>query len=168
MYNFFKYEFCTVLNISYNNFIKKLFINEKILNIHRDFTMFYNKDRFFSREVRIPRVRFKPGYQRLWRNYRQALAELINFKYLYQKQLTKYITCFYRKINQSHILDNENFAYRILIYSKLVPDLNSFYLLFNNKLVFLNNQVLARFNIYVYTNDYLQIEVSNWYYVFFR
>lgn len=168
LYNFFKYEFCTVLNISYNNFIKKLFINEKILNIHKDFTMFYNRDGFFSREVRIPRVRFKPGYQRLWRNYRQALAELINFKYLYQKQLTKYITCFYRKINQSHILDNENFAYRILIYSKLVPDLNSFYLLFNNKLVFLNNQVLARFNIYVYTNDYLQIEVSNWYYVFFR
>ena len=44
---------------------------------------------FDTSELKISRIRFKPGYQRLWRNFRLAFAESINYRYTYQKQLTR-------------------------------------------------------------------------------
>lgn len=167
-YNFFKYEFLTNLDIFNKKFLQNVFLNEKILGIGRSYNLYSKSSVFYFGEVRIPRVRFKPGYQRLWRGYRQALAELVGFKYVYQGQLTKYLTHFYRKLNQSFISDGENLAFRVLIYSRLVPDLNSFNIFFKNKMIFLNNFFLFKADIYVYKNDYIQLEISNWYYVFFR
>jgi hypothetical protein len=160
-YNFFKYEFLTNLDIFNKKFLQNFFLNEKILGIGRSYDSFSKSSLFYFSEVRIPRVRFKPGYQRLWRGYRQALAELINFRYVYQGQLTKYLTHFYRKLNQSFISDGENLAFRVLIYSRLVPDLSSFSVFFKNKMIFLNNLSLFKADTYVYKNDYIQLEISN-------
>ena len=121
-----------------------------------------------SNELRIPRIRFKPGYQRLWRNFRLAFAESINFKYLYQQQLTKYLMRFYRKLNQTYFDFHENDVKKILVYSRLAPDMYTFEIFFNNKLIFLNGSTLTNKNIQVYSNDFIQLEISNWYYIFSR
>ena len=154
-------------NLQNNIFMQdSLFLSEKInlysSKLKNDST---NKPR---NELRIPRVRFKPGYQRLWRNFRLALAELLNFKFIYQQQLTKYLMRFYRKLNQSYFSFNENNVQKVLIYSRLVPDLSTFNLFFNNKLIFVNNTPLINSRLFIYKNDFIQLEISNWYYIFSR
>ena len=119
-------------------------------------------------EVRIPRVRFKPGYQRLWRNFRLAFAELIEFRYVYQQQLTRHLTKFYRKLNQAYLSIHENSVTKTLIYSRLVPDVYTFDAFYNNGMIFFNNKVLSTKTLSVYKNDFIQLEVSNWYYIFSR
>jgi hypothetical protein len=138
-------------------FKKSPFFNEKKTNINN-----------FFNEIRINRVRFKPGYQRLWRNYRIALSDSISYKYTYQKQLTFYITKFYRKLNQDYLSSNDNVAYKIIIYSKLVPDRSTFNIFLRNNLIFLNSSLLKSTGIFLYKNDFVQLEVSNWYYIFYR
>lgn len=116
----------------------------------------------------ISRVRFKPGYQRIWRHYRLALAESINFNYIYQKQLTRFLIKFYRKSISSQFSFNENSIDKITIYSRLVPDKFTFDLFFRNKLIYFNSSTLLSDVIYVYKNDFIQVEISIWYYVFSR
>jgi len=165
-YNFFNEEF---LGYDKLNTLRKNFINSNIFNLS-NFIYDSGKRSLHGDypEVRVSRIRFKPGYQRLWRGYRRALAELINFKYVYQQQLTYYIVKFYRKLNQHNISASESLISKTLIYSKLIPDLNSFLLFFDNKMIFLNSKVLCNTKLYVYRNDYIQLEVSNWYYIFSR
>lgn len=123
---------------------------------------------FDTSELKISRIRFKPGYQRLWRNFRLAFAESINYRYTYQKQLTRYISKFFRRLNQNYLSQNENKISNILVYSKLVPDLKSFDLFFDNRMIYLNNNLLSTKLIYIYKNDFIQLEISNWYYIFYR
>ena len=122
----------------------------------------------FGNELRIPRVRFKPGYQRLWRNFRLAFAESVDFRYIYQQQLTKYLMRFYRKLNQSYFDLHENNVQKVLIYSRLVPDKETFSTFFNSKIIYLNGSVLTNKEIFIYKNDFIQLEISNWYYIFSR
>jgi len=129
----------------------------------------FNIKRIFNEnELRIPRIRFKPGYQRLWRNFRLAFAELIEFRYIYQQQLTRHLTKFYRKLNQAYLSTHENSITKTLIYSRLVPDVHTFDAFYNNKIIFFNNKVLSTKVLSVYKNDFIQLEVSNWYYIFSR
>ena len=122
----------------------------------------------FGNELRIPRVRFKPGYQRLWRNFRLAFAESVDFRYIYQQQLTKYLMRFYRKLNQTYFDLHENNVQKVLIYSRLVPDKDTFNTFFNSKIIYLNGSVLTNKEIFIYKNDFIQLEISNWYYIFSR
>lgn len=113
-------------------------------------------------DARITRVRFKPGYQRLWRHFRGAFAEYFNFKYLYQKQLTKYISSFARKArNYNYLSEQENLVSKVFIYSKLVPDSYTFDVFFSFKFLFLNGGRLLNKFTYIYKNDFLQLEISN-------
>jgi hypothetical protein len=63
-------------------------------NLYNHFT--FEQNLINDNEVKIPRIRFKPGYQRLWRQARTALKELLKLKFTYQQQLTKYLTRFYK------------------------------------------------------------------------
>ena len=75
---------------------------------------------------------------------------------------------FYRKLNQTYFDFHENDVKKILIYSRLVPDLHTFEVFFNNRLIFMNGLVLVNKNIQVRSNDFIQLEISNWYYIFSR
>jgi hypothetical protein len=50
----------------------------------------------------------------------------------------------------------------------LVPDLHTFQLFFENKCVFLNGNILMNDKVFVYKSDFIQLEISNWYYIFSR
>lgn len=167
-YEFFKKEFHLDSKFSESEFNTTKFINHSIfLKNNFFFNKNKNKNNFFG-EVRISRIRFKPGYQKLWRGFREALSELINYKHVYQKQLTNYLTRFYRKIHRDYFSQNENSIDKILLYSKLLPDKSSLNSFFNNRMIFLNTKKVDSLLIYVYKNDFIQIEISNWYYIFTR
>jgi len=111
-------------------------------------------------EVKLGRIRFKPGYQRLWRNARSALKELIGLKLTYQKQFTKFLVGFYKKTSSSFFSRNELLFYKVAIYSRIVPDHNTLLLFFNSKMLYINGTVPTNYRVICAVNDFIQLLVS--------
>jgi len=142
----------STMDISYTDSLKKFTLDPKYRQI----------------EFRIPRIKFNPGYQRLWREYRLALADAIRFKYIYQKQLTRYLAKFYECIKSYNILALEYKVWKIIIYSRLLPDLHSIQDFMSNSLIFLNGKTLKNENLIIAVNDIVQLQVSVWYYIYYK
>jgi hypothetical protein len=119
-------------------------------------------------EVFIKRIRFKPGYQRIWRRARATLKESLNLNYRYQYRLTRYLTRFSRTVNNYFMDINELSLSNTIFYSKLLPDQQSLNLFLQNKLIYTNGLLSSNPHQVVYTNDFIQLIVSKWYYTFSR
>lgn len=135
-------------------------------NLFSFFSSAEGRVKTIKRDVSIERVRFKPGYQRLWRKFRLALAESLNYKYVYQQQLTKYLIKFSRKIPQRAYYTHESVLKNVILYSRLIPDLAMLKMLLSNKVIFLNHRLVSTYLIYVYKNDFIQLEITIWFYIF--
>ena len=149
--NLVGYDRSTV-EIGYTDYLKKFTLDPKYRQI----------------EFKIPRVRFNPGYQRLWREYRLALANAIRFRYIYQRQLTRYLARFYECLREYNILALEYKIWKIIIYSRLLPDLHSIKDFMDNSLIFLNGKILKNENHIIVVNDIVQLQVSAWYYIYYK
>ena len=119
-------------------------------------------------EVKIPRVRFKPGYQRMWRRARTALKESLGLKFVYQKQLTRYLTRFYKGSNRYTFSRAEMSLNRVIMYSRLLPDNPTVDTFLIQKIIYLNGRVVHDPNTILVPNDIVQLIVSLWYYVTYR
>ena len=118
-------------------------------------------------EVFIPRVRFKPGYQRLWRVARGSLKELLGLNYTYQQGLTRYLTKF-RRFNGNHFLNfSEMSVDKVVMYSKLLPDIKTLNMFMAKCMIYVNGSMSDSARI-MYVNDIVQVIVSKWYYIFYR
>lgn len=171
LYNFFRHDITQSNSVNFMNFTKTTFLDEGVFtksNLTNYKESIRYKNRYFPQKKRAPitRIKFKPGYQRIWRHYRLALGESIGFRYIYQNQLTRFLVKFYRKSSTHHFSFNENRVDRITIYSRLVPDHFTFDTFFNNSLIFINNKPLVSRELFLYKNDFLQLEITNWYYIF--
>ena len=125
-------------------------------------------DLYIHSEVRIPRVRFKPGYQRIWREVRSALKVSLNVKFQYQQQLTKYLVKFYHLSSQYLLTYSESTLDKIIIYSQLLPDVSTTELFSSYGFIYLNGHVNTTINTVLIKNDFLQLVVSLWYYMITR
>ena len=123
---------------------------------------------FKRSEVKIPRVRFRPGYQRMWRNARNALKESMGLKFVYQQQLTKCLVRFYKNSNKYSFSRSEMSANRIIMYSRLLPDNPTVDIFINQKLIYLNGLLLHTQKTILVPNDLVQLIVSMWYYIAYR
>ena len=119
-------------------------------------------------EIKVPRVKFKPGYQRMWRQSRLALKESLRVKFLYQKQLSKYIVRFFRMSNHYAFSSSEMFIEKIIIYSRLLPDLLTLQVFMNQRLIYLNGSYITNTSLVANENDLIQLIVSKWYYSAYR
>ena len=125
-------------------------------------------DLYIHSEVRIPRVRFKPGYQRIWRQVRSALKVSLNVKFQYQHQLTKYLTKFYHLSSQYLLSYSESTLDKIVVYSQLLPDVSTTELFSSHGFIYVNGNVTTTINTILIKNDFLQLVVSLWYYIITR
>lgn len=119
-------------------------------------------------EVKIPRVRFRPGYQRMWRRARTALRESLNLRFIYQQQLTRYLVRFYKGSNQYNFSQAEMSLNRVIMYSRLLPDNPTVNAFMSQKLVYLNGRSTYDPNAILVPNDIIQLIVSMWYYITYR
>jgi len=146
--------------------------NDNLRNVYYSFD--YNtkgidvSDLYIHSEVRIPRVRFKPGYQRIWRQVRSALKISLNVKFQYQHQLTKYLTKFYHLSSQYLLSYSESTLDKIVVYSQLLPDVSTVELFSSHGFIYVNGKVSTDTNTILIKNDFLQLVVSLWYYVITR
>jgi len=122
----------------------------------------------FKGEVHVPRVRFKPGYQRLWRQSRRTLAESMRVRYIYQQQFTKYITRFGRKLNNYHFSRDEYTMSTIVLYSRLIPDYNTLLVLNKAGCLSVNGYSNTGLTHILFTGDVVQLSVSNWMYTYLK
>lgn len=123
---------------------------------------------FKRSEVRIPRVRFKPGYQRIWRHSRSALKEVLGLKFKYQKKLSRYLVRFFKKSNYYAFSSSEMTIEKVTIYTRLIPDTSTLVTFWNEKLIYINGGMVKSLKMLVYENDLIHLIVSKWYYVAYR
>jgi hypothetical protein len=115
---------------------------------------------FKRSEVKIPRIRFRPGYQRMWRNARNALKESMGLKFVYQQQLTRHLVRFYKNSSKYSFARSEMSANRIIMYSRLLPDNPTVTIFIDQKLVYLNGRLLHMHQTILVPNDLVQLVVS--------
>lgn len=119
----------------------------------------------FSRAVRVKRVRFKPGYYRIWRNVRAALQESLNLSFRYQHRLTSYLPRFYKLTKFQSLYTLEMRLSSILIYANLVPDYEFSKYFIENNLVYVNGYCYTQPGALIVLNDFIQLIVSLKYYI---
>lgn len=138
-------------------------------NVYKDSFIKKGYDNTFKfNEIAIPRIRFKPGYQRLWRKARSAIQEILHTKFKYQYRLTRHLLR-YSCVTKNFFLSSlETTLRRTVMFSRLLPDESTLNLFLYNKLVFLNGKLVTHSEIFVYVGDYIQLFISNWYYIFYR
>ncbi len=159
------------LSFSSNSFSSDLLgFKRSSLEFHSfDYLKYPDPDNKDSQEdIRISRLRFKPGYQRLWRHYRSALADAIRLRYTYQKQITRYLLRFYRQVKSYNIIGHEYKAWKVILYSRLLPDVNVIKEFNDNSLIYLNGVYLTSVELVIVVNDLVQLVVSPWYYIYSR
>jgi hypothetical protein len=148
----------------YLNFFKKtnnhnFFLNNKVINYSEN----YNDNEFF-----INRIKFKPGYKKLWRNSRNSIQELLFLKFKYQYKLTRYLLKFTKQSINYFSSWTEMSLWKVILFSKLLPDHKTIKLFFSKKYIYLNGLVVNNLNTYLIKNDLIQLIVSKWYYIIYR
>ena len=123
---------------------------------------------FKRKEVRIPRVRFKPGYQRIWRRARSALQENLGLKLCYQRRMTRYLSKFTRQTTFYSFSTSEMSVGRMFVYSRLLPDMGTVAAFCETKSLYLNGRSTAALQLTAVPNDLIQLLVSLQYYVAHR
>ena len=129
---------------------------------------FYNKGlsiSFKRMEVHIPRIRFRPGYQRIWRQARSAIKESLGLRFVYQRQLTKYMMRFSRESRLYFLGENVARVDRVIIYSHLLPDMPAIDTFREQSMIYINGRLLKNLHGLVYKDDFIQLAVSVWFYV---
>ncbi len=139
-----------------------------VLNFKARYSLYENSNYRVQREVSVRRVRFRPGYQRLWRRARLGFQEYFRLKFLYQKQLTKYLRTYSRFSQNYHYAAHETSARSITMYSALLPDNASFELFLYNKFIYVNGSFLKSPDTSLFKNDFLQLYVSHHYYIYYK
>lgn len=132
------------------------------------FNLNQHKKSLVGEGLSLNRIKFKPGYSRLWRVARTTLKFLLNLKFTYQKKLTRYLVKFFR-LNRLVLLKyNELKLSTVLTTTLLVPDRENSLLLISNNLVFVNGSLVLNPTFLIFKNDFLQLLVSVKYYILFR
>ena len=121
-----------------------------------------------SYELFLPRVKFKPGYQRLWRQSRKAMADNIGLKYIYQKQMTKYMLRLSRRVYSYSFAMSESSVDKAILYSRLLPDLKTINDFLSNGLISLNGWQINNLKSFVLQGDFIQLTISKWLSIYFR
>ena len=123
---------------------------------------------FFKKEVRIKRIKFKPGYARIWRNARETLNSSLNYNVKYQYRLTQRLHKLQHLTKQTQAYLHDLILKNVLLNSRFVTDHSTSLMFIESNLVFVNGSKSSNPNLNVFQNDFIQIIVSLKYYIIFR
>lgn len=114
---------------------------------------------------RVRRIRFKPGYSRIWRYARSSLKFLWSLNFKYQHRLTVFLTRFQRFNKMQMAKCYELRVHYVLSHSYFSPDFLLGKSFFTADLVFLNGRLCKNPNLVLVVNDVVQLVVSYKYYI---
>lgn len=128
----------------------------------------------FKRDVtrnvtpRIRRIRFKPGYGRIWRAARSSIKEILNLRACYQYRLTPQLQ---RRYFQSRRTPINQLSFTLgfaLMTSKFSVDHWTTSTLLNAHNVFLNGSSCSNPETRLFANDFIQLLVNLKFYIALR
>lgn len=118
------------------------------------------KNQDATSDLILNRIRFKPGYQRMWRESRSVLADSLNKKYTYQQQLTRFISNLSKsKSKFSQLTSSVNLS-TFLIHSHLVQDHKLCIELFNTNCIYVNGLGISNPKFTPVAGDNVQLSIS--------
>lgn len=121
-----------------------------------------------TRTIRIRRIRFKPGYGRIWRAARKSIREILNIHAKYQYRLTPKLQRLYFKVRQQSLPKRYLTLEYSLMASHLSSDMWSTSEMLSNYLVFLNGVSCVNVNTQLFLGDLVQLLVSLKFYIGLR
>ena len=139
--------------------VSELTDNVEISNTFRQYPSIYVP------RSRIRRIRFKPGYGRIWRAARESIREILNMPHRYQYRLTPKLQLRYfhfRKLANPLSTLKLDFA---LMSCHLAPDIWYASSLLDNYSVFLNGHGATNLDTRLFTGDFIQLTVSLKFYI---
>jgi hypothetical protein len=121
-----------------------------------------------SLNPRIRRIRFKPGYNRLWRVARTSIRDLLDLTTRYQYRLTpklqkRYFQ--YRKLNTEYLSFTLGYA---LLSARFAHDNWILKELLNTGNVYLNGWNCTNLHTRLFTNDFIQLVINLKFYIVTR
>lgn len=111
------------------------------------------------------RIRFKPGYSRMWRKSRTALKYVWGLTFRYQHPLTRFLVKFFKMKRISLMQLYELRLGNVLTYLHFSPDTSTSSLFCEHNLVFLNGRACFNPDILLAPNDLVQMAVTSKYYI---
>ena len=117
---------------------------------------------------RIRRIRFKPGYGRIWRIARRSIKGILNLQVRYQYRLTPKLQKRYhatRKVRLSHTSFTLSFA---LMTARLVSDNWVLGSLLSSHNVYLNGSLCSNKDTRLFVNDFIQLAINLKFYIALR
>ena len=142
------------------NDLNLLIQNEKIKN------NYFKDDDDYS--LAIKRVKFKPGYMRIWREKRESLKFVYKLKFTYQFNLTRYIIRLRKIIKNKLMISLEMRIINVLLSSRLFFCYASINDAINSELVYINGNVVSLPSTQLFANDFLQLIVHLKFYLFYK
>ena len=131
-------------------------------------SLFRGATRLYENAPTVRRVRFKPGYTRLWKAARVDLREIFGINARYQYRLTPQIQARYfraRRLTSSTTVVTLSF---LLATTRLTPDSSTAISVTSQNLVYLNGLVCRNSATRLFINDFVQLVVSVKYYILMR
>jgi len=163
-YKFFNSNLLSTTNLQ-NNLVSLLTKQTQFFKCNYDRKYVASSYNFVKTQVSMRRIKFKPGYSRIWRKAREAVNKSLNYNSKYQYSLTRYLSRFSRASKKTQVQLSELTLHKLLINSKLIHDSNTSNLLITNGLVYVNGQQTLNVNMYLFQSDFIQIIVSLKYYI---
>ena len=116
----------------------------------------------------IKKIKFKPGYQNIWREARTVLKSTLNLNFRYQARLTTYLLRFNKLVSAKTYLYLETRLNNIILNSKLLTDINMINTFIENGFFFINGFLCLNPFMQVLKNDFIQLVVTMNYYVIYK
>ena len=121
-----------------------------------------------TRYLKPRRIRFKPGYSRLWRIGRKSIKEILDIKAHYQYRLNPQLQAYYHQRRNKRRLLPELTLEFALMKSHYAPDRDAVRNLLDVNGVFLNGTPVSNNTINLFSNDFIQLVVNLKFYIALR
>ena len=121
-----------------------------------------------SRYLRIRRLKFKPGYSRLWRESRVDIKEILEMKMRYQHRLTLKLHQLYRHQDRGPSTYSTATIFFALLGTQISVDMWSTLELFNNEVVYLNGKLCTNQYTHLFLQDLIQVIINLKFYFLMR
>ena len=117
---------------------------------------------------RIRRIRFKPGYGRIWRTARVSVRDILNIPVRYQYRLTPKLQKLYFKLRSTQSKFLPLTVGYALMTGRFAFDRLTLHDLLDSSTVFLNGTLCTNSRIRLFVNDFLQLTVNLKFYLILR
>ena len=121
-----------------------------------------------SRYIRVRRLRFKPGYARLWRESRSDIKEILEMQVRYQNRLTLKLQKLHRQQRSRLFTYSTATVFFSLMSSQISVDMWSTLELLRSEVIYINGRICTNHFMHLFLHDFLQIIVNIKFYFLLR